>query len=254
MEEHGLPAVCRMWEAGFYPSTVPMMVDRLVDGQMSLEHSKIFLSQLAGYTLIEADKKRIDPAALLTRLVQWTGCTDEEKVWRVLAGLAEILTQENCQAVGAALVKLDKRQDMGIISSVAGSVTAVVLGEWSELVDNIIYLEEGDEQIWRLRASFVNKCPVLADRMAVPNEGVGWICIGLARRGDGLATPWLDRLVCQLSLSGEEGRRAASMMGRLVTAGGGSQSLACCSDRECGPSCSHSSARSRGPARTISQQ
>ena len=80
MDEHGLSALCRMWEAGFYPSTVPMMVDRLVDGQISLEHSTIFLSQLAGYSLTEADKKSVDPAALLVRLVQWTGCRDEEKV------------------------------------------------------------------------------------------------------------------------------------------------------------------------------
>eukprot|EP00090_Calanus_glacialis_P038084 TRINITY_DN6644_c0_g1_i3.p1 TRINITY_DN6644_c0_g1~~TRINITY_DN6644_c0_g1_i3.p1 ORF type:complete len:377 (-),score=136.53 TRINITY_DN6644_c0_g1_i3:115-1182(-) len=183
---------------------------------MSLEHSTIFLNQLAGYSLTEADKKSVDPAALLARLVQWTGCRDEEKVGRVLVGLAELLTQENCKQVGAALLKLDKRQQMWISSSVAGSVTAGVLGEWSELVDSLIDLDEGNEQIWRLRASFVNKCPALADRMTVPNEGVGWICIGLARRGDGLATPWLDRLVCQLSLPGDEGRRAASMMGRLV--------------------------------------
>ena len=95
-------------------------------------------------------------------------------------------------------------------------VTATVLGEWSELVDKILDMEDVDEQIWKLRASFVNKCPSLACRMTVPDEGVGWVCIGLARRGDGVCTPWLDRLVSQLSVPGCEGMKAARSVGRLV--------------------------------------
>jgi len=134
----------------------------------------------------------------------------------VLATLAELLTQENCQQVGLSLARMDIEQDIQVISSVAGSVTARVLGEWSELVDKILDMEDVDEQIWKLRASFVNKCPSLAGRMVVPDEGVGWVCMGLARRGDGVCTPWLDRLVSQLSVPGCEGMKAARSVGRLV--------------------------------------
>jgi len=215
MDKYGVSALCRMWEAGFYPTTVPIMLDRMVKGTITVEDSTMIIVHLADYTLTETDKKSIDPAALMVKLVQWSGCKDE-KAGQVLAGLAELLTKENCQQVGAALGKLDMRQDMEIISSVAGSVTAGVLAEWSDLVDRIIDFKEVDEQIWKLRASFVNKCPALADRLVVTEEGVGWICIGLARRGDGLATPWLERLVSQLALPGEAGLRAARMVGRLV--------------------------------------
>jgi len=134
----------------------------------------------------------------------------------VLAGLAELLTVDMCQDVGTVLAKMDINQNIEIISNVASSVTASVLKEWSVLVDKIVDLDIVDEKVWRLRASFVNKCPELADRFAVPDEGVGWLCIGLARRGDGLVTPWLDRLVGQLARSGSEGMKAARMVGQLV--------------------------------------
>jgi len=215
MESHGLSALCRLWEAGFYPVTVPSMVDKMVQGSITDEDSSMILRHLEDYSLTETDKQGIDPAALLLMLLQWDGCKDE-KAGSVLAGLAELLSVDNCQQVGTVMARMDICQNMEIVTSVAGSVTAKVLMEWCELVDKIVNMENVDEKIWRLRASFVNKCPSLADRFVVPDEEVGWLCIGLARRGDGLSTPWLDRLVSQLSCPGYEGMKAAKMVGQLV--------------------------------------
>lgn len=88
-------------------------------------------------------EKSTNPASLMARLWQWTGC-EYEMVERVLAGLAELLNYENCQQVGFTLDKQDMRQDMGIIGSVADSFAAWVQGEWSEV-------EEGVAKIWRLK-------------------------------------------------------------------------------------------------------
>ena len=118
MEVPGLSALCRLWSAGFYPTTVPCMLDRMVQGEITVEESRMILSHLAAYTLTETDKKSINPAALLCQVLQWDGCRDGRAA-TVLATLAELLTEENCQQVELSMARLDIEQDIQVISSVA---------------------------------------------------------------------------------------------------------------------------------------
>jgi len=218
MDGAGLDALGRLWEAGFYPHIVPVLVDRLVTGKMATQQSATFLGQLAEYSLTAADKKCVEPADLLIKLVHCSDFKDDDNFMKVLAGLGELLTVDNCGSVSEALSGLEIKLELGCISSVASSVSVGVLREWSTLVDKIIELDMNEEHIWRLKTSFVNKCPTLAEKMILTDdgEGVGWISIGLARRGDGLATPWIDRLVAQLSLPGDVGSRSVQMVARLL--------------------------------------
>merc|ERR550534_237409 len=58
---------------------------------------------------------------------------------------------------------------------------------------------QDSEPSWRCVASIVNKCPELAASLdlAATSPGVGWVTVGLAKRGQNI-TDWVQRLLSQL--------------------------------------------------------
>ena len=211
---HGVEAVCRLWSAGLYGKTVPGLVERLVESRLSPEQSNYLLGQMGEYSLSEEDKKLVEPQSLMCKLLGWTGRREFAKLGQVMARLAELLTQHNCEKVGGVIASLDITKDRDILCCIVSGLSAEVLEKLPHLVENVINIEDDEEQIWKLKASIVNKVPKSTEQMSVPDNRVGWICVGLSMRGDGLASAWLERLVNQLS--SPSGMEAAAMLGKLL--------------------------------------
>ena len=128
----------------------------------------------------------------------------------VLGDLGEVLGVQECGEVAREV-----EQRPGAAPALLLAASCAVLGEWGALVHRA--MEEGEgEEVWRVRAALVNKCPHLAPPLdSTPPEGVAWLAAGLVRRGDGAAAPWLGRLVEQVG-EGREG--AVEGVGRLLGA------------------------------------
>jgi len=216
MKEFGFEAICRLWEAGFFSFSAGVLIEKLVDDSLTVESKETVLNHLSTYSLSEEDKTNLNTDEILCMLISWKGCKEETKMRTVLQTFAEILKVEHCKSVCSSLMELDLTENMCTISAVVSSVSSEILLHWENLIDGIIDLKLDTDEAWMLKTSIVNKCPKLAEKIIVPEDYVGWICIGLARRGDDFATPWLQKLVVQLDSPGEQGKRAASMIGKLL--------------------------------------
>jgi hypothetical protein len=146
-------------------------------------------------------------APVLLQLLRWEGRPAGERMERLLADLGELLTVEDCGEIEEVLAS------HGGAGPVLLSASPAVLECWGSLVARVMTEGEGEE-VWRLRASLVNRVPGLAPALAsTPPEGVGWVAAGLVRRGDWSAAPWLTALVEQV---GEGEDNAVAAVGRLL--------------------------------------
>ena len=113
----------------------------------------------------------------------------------LLSNLGSLLTPETWRPLE---VRLTQGEVSVYLASVMESVTGEIVTTWPR--DTVQRLAIQDSEFsWRCVASIVNKCPELAASLdlADTSPGVGWVTVGLAKRGQNI-TDWVQRLLSQL--------------------------------------------------------
>ena len=194
-----LDCVGHLWRVGLYHVTLSSLVDTLTTSHHQVGAKIIKI--LSEYEPSDQDKDNIKTLVphIIRKLMKDTcpswPVTDQESMCTLLSNLASVLTVDTWASLVA---DLDMTGDVDVYTaSVMSSVTRDIVTSWTR--DTLQHLvSQNTEHSWRCVTSIVNKCPELAGTVDIGDTGVGWVTIGLVKRGDGSGADWVTRLVSLL--------------------------------------------------------
>ena len=195
-----LETLAAVWAVpGLYSLTLPSLVEVLVTSEDTEARVRV-VARLAAHRITAEDTATLEAAApaavttLLTRVCPGWPPSHQDPMVTLLSSLASSLTVASWPPD-----MLGTSQEVSVyLASVVASVPGEVVASWPR--DILTRLAAADtEHCWRCLASVVNKRPDLAPAVDTATwPGLGWVAVGLVKRGDGSAGPWLARLVAAL--------------------------------------------------------
>ena len=194
-----LECVASLWKAGMFATTLRPLMETI---RNCSEISVMIVQKLASYELTDRDKVNLGyfSSEIIIKLLEI--CPDwpdraREPLCESLSKIGSTLTSESWTPLEFRL----KQGEISVyLSSVMSSVTRDIVTTWPRDTAQKL-ASQGTEDSWRCVASIVNKCPDLADTLDLEDTspGVGWVTVGLAKRGDASASSWVRRLISQLN-------------------------------------------------------
>ena len=195
-----LETLAAVWAVpGLYSLTLPSLMEVLVTSEDTEARVRV-VARLAAHRITAEDTATLEAAApaavttLLTRVCPDWPPSHQEHMVTLLSSLASSLTVASWPPD-----LLGTSQEVSVYqASVVASVPGEVVASWPR--DIVTRLAAADtDHCWRCLASVVNKRPNLAPVVDTATwPGLGWVAVGLVKRGDGSAGPWLARLVAAL--------------------------------------------------------
>jgi len=212
-----LDCVGHLWRSGLYHVTLPSLVDTVTASDHEVG-GKI-IKMLSEHVPSDQDNINMQTLApvVISKLLK-VSCpgwpvSDQDYMCTLLSNLAAVLTQDTWTSL---VSDLDTSGHVDVYTaSVLSSVTRDIVTSWTrDTVERLV--SQNTEHSWRCVTSIVNKCPELAGTVDIGDNGVGWVTIGLAKRGDGSGVDWVTRLVSLLDLDTEAGHEAVNMITRTL--------------------------------------
>ena len=196
--ETSLECVASLWEAGMFAATLTPLMDKILSCN---ETSVMIVQKLAKHKLTDRDKAQLGdlPSEIIGKLLDvspdWPD-SGRDPMCQFLSNLGSLLTLETWRPLELRL----KQGEVSVyLASVMESVTGDIVTTWPRDTAQSL-ASQGSEHSWRCVASAVNKSPELAASLDLEasSPGVGWVTIGLAKRGENIAATWVTRLLSQL--------------------------------------------------------
>ena len=195
--ETSLECVASLWKAGMFAATLTPLIDTVVSCQ---ESSVMIVQKIAKHKLTDRDQAKLGdlPSEIIGRLLdicpKWPE-TGRDPMCEFLSNLGSLLTPETWRPLESRM----KRGEVSVyLASVMESVTGEIVTTWPRDTVQSLASQDNDHS-WRCVASIVNKCPELAASLDLEDSspGVGWVTVGLAKRGENISG-WVTRLLSQL--------------------------------------------------------
>ena len=196
--EVSLECVEHVWRSGMFYETLPPLVIMISSTTVTTETRVNIVKAMSEYKLNDEDIDKVRKVApeivkdlLNTAHHDWP-VEHAEMMCSLLSQLSQLLTPDTFN------IATDQLDDDGYTASIMTHVSPDIVRTWSPHLLSTL-MRRNTDHCWRLVSSIVNKCPHLApDPDHCPHHGVGWVCAGLVKRGDGTGSKWLEVLLTQL--------------------------------------------------------
>jgi len=190
-----LECIRQLWKVGLYPDTLSPLIDMVNE-----ENGSSIIHVLSQHKLSDQDIGSIQtvvPTVIvkLLKLGENWPKEKEQALCHLMSEYGSVLTQETwTEVVGS----VDTSGEINVyFASLLSSFTRdILLSLPHERFQNL--MKQNTEHTWKCISSIVNKYPELVEKLDVGDNGVGWVCVGLAKRGDATAGTWVTRLLSQL--------------------------------------------------------
>jgi len=190
-----LESICQLWKVGLYPDTLQPLID-LVSDQTGAN----IVLVLSRHKLSDQDINSIEKIVpqVIVKLLKLGENWPKEKqhsLCHLLSEYGSVLTPETWSEVVGSV---NTSGEINVyFASLLSSVTRdIVVSLPHDTFQRL--MTQNSEHSWKCISSIVNKYPELVETLDVGENGVGWICVGLAKRGDASAGTWVTRLLSQL--------------------------------------------------------